>query len=78
MVEKKKTFEENLTELENIVKNLEEGNVPLEEAMNNFKKGIDLSKELQSTLDQAEETVTKVMSEDGTLKDMPEITTKED
>ncbi|WP_099974917.1 exodeoxyribonuclease VII small subunit [Lactobacillus terrae] len=78
MVEKKKTFEENLTELEDIVKNLEEGNVPLEEAMNNFKKGIDLSKELQSTLDQAEATVTKVMSEDGTLKDMPEITTKED
>ncbi|TGD21711.1 exodeoxyribonuclease VII small subunit [Companilactobacillus suantsaicola] len=65
MTEKKKTFEENLADLEEIVTNLESGNVPLEEAMEKFKKGVTLSKELEKTLSDAEETVTKVMTKDG-------------
>ncbi|AUI71426.1 exodeoxyribonuclease VII small subunit [Companilactobacillus alimentarius] len=65
MAEKKKTFEENLADLEAIVTNLESGNVPLEEAMEKFKKGVTLSKELEKTLSDAEETVTKVMIKDG-------------
>ncbi|GAB5057484.1 exodeoxyribonuclease VII small subunit [Companilactobacillus alimentarius] len=65
MAEKKKTFEENLADLEAIVTNLESGNVPLEEAMEKFKKGVTLSKELEKTLSDAEETVTKVMTKDG-------------
>lgn len=65
MAEKKKTFEENLADLEAIVTNLESGNVPLEEAMEKFKKGVTLSKELEKTLSDAEETVTKIMTKDG-------------
>lgn len=65
MAEEKKTFEENLADLEKIVKNLETGNVPLEEAMEKFKKGVTLSKELEKTLSDAEETVTKIMTKDG-------------
>lgn len=65
MAEKKKTFEENLADLEAIVTNLESGNVPLEEAMEKFKKGVTLSKELEKTLGDAEETVTKIMAKDG-------------
>jgi len=65
MAEKKKTFEENLADLEAIVTNLESGNVPLEEAMEKFKKGVTLSKELEKTLSEAEETVTKIMTKDG-------------
>ncbi|KRK91491.1 exodeoxyribonuclease VII small subunit [Companilactobacillus futsaii] len=65
MAEEKKTFEENLADLEEIVKNLETGNVPLEEAMEKFKKGVTLSKELEKTLSEAEETVTKIMTKDG-------------
>ena len=65
MAEEKKTFEDNLADLEAIVKNLEEGNVPLEEAMEKFKKGVSLSKELEKTLSDAEETVTKIMTKDG-------------
>ena len=65
MTEKKKTFEENLADLEEIVTNLESGSVPLEEAMEKFKKGVTLSKELEKTLSDAEETVTKVMTKDG-------------
>ncbi|KRM72818.1 exodeoxyribonuclease VII small subunit [Lacticaseibacillus brantae] len=58
------TFEENLTKLETIVTNLEQGNVPLEEALAQFKTGITLSNQLNQTLKQAEETVTKMMTTD--------------
>lgn len=61
----KKTFEQQLQELEQIVENLEQGNVPLEEAMKQFKKGIDLSNRLQKTLNNAEATLTKVINGNG-------------
>ncbi|KRK65638.1 hypothetical protein FC72_GL000081 [Companilactobacillus tucceti DSM 20183] len=72
MAEDKKSFEDNLKDLEDIVTNLENGNVPLEEAMENFKKGVSLSKKLEKTLSDAETTVTKIMQKDGsesTLED---------
>ncbi|MFC6175812.1 exodeoxyribonuclease VII small subunit [Companilactobacillus huachuanensis] len=65
MMAEKKTFEENLADLEAIVSNLESGNVPLEEAMEKFKTGVALSKELEKTLSDAEATVTKIMTKDG-------------
>lgn len=60
-----KTFEQQLQELEQIVNNIEKGNVPLEEAMAQFKEGIDLSNTLQKTLNDAEETLTKVINSNG-------------
>ena len=51
--------------LEEIVKKLEQGDIPLEEAVEKFKQGIDLSKKLQNTLLQAEETLTKVIDDNG-------------
>lgn len=60
------TFEENLAALEDIVKRLENGDVPLEEAIAEFQKGMKLSKALQKTLKDAEATMVKVMADDGT------------
>ena len=62
---KEKKFEENLAVLEAIVQKLESGQVPLEEAISEFQKGMKLSKDLQETLDQAEKTLVKVMQADG-------------
>ena len=62
---KEKKFEENLADLEAIVQKLERGQVPLEEAISEFQKGMKLSKDLQETLDQAEKTLVKVMQADG-------------
>ena len=62
---KEKKFEENLADLEDIVQKLESGQVPLEEAISEFQKGMKLSKDLQETLDQAEKTLVKVMQADG-------------
>ncbi|EFY03129.1 exodeoxyribonuclease VII small subunit [Streptococcus dysgalactiae] len=67
---KTKTFEENLQDLETIVNKLENGDVPLEEAISEFQKGMLLSKELQRTLQAAEKTLVKVMQADGTEVDM--------
>ena len=67
---KDKQFEENLADLEAIVQKLENGDVALEEAIAEFQKGMQLSKDLQKTLDQAEKTLVKVMQADGTETDM--------
>ena len=66
----KKTFEENLQDLEAIVTKLENGDVALEDAIAAFQKGMVLSKELQKTLESAEKTLIKVMQADGTETEM--------
>lgn len=66
----KKTFEENLQDLEAIVTKLETGDVALEDAIAEFQKGMALSKELQKTLEDAEKTLVKVMQADGTEMEM--------
>lgn len=52
-----KTFEESLQELENIAAKIEKGDLSLEEAMNQFEKGIKLSKECSKKLDEAEKKI---------------------
>ena len=70
MSKETKTFEENLAELEEVVTRLEQGDVALEEALSEFQKGMQLSKSLQKTLKEAEETLVKVMQADGTETEM--------
>ena len=70
MSKETKTFEENLAELEAVVTKLEQGDVALEEALTEFQKGMQLSKSLQKTLKEAEETLVKVMQADGTETEM--------
>ncbi len=65
MAEQEKTFDESLNELEKIVEKLEQGDVPLEEALDKFQDGITLSRELKKTLQEAEETLAKVVTENG-------------
>lgn len=66
------TFEESLQELEQIVTRLEKGDVPLEEALEAFQKGTELSKQCQETLTNAEETLTKMMQDNGQEADFEE------
>ncbi|AUJ29931.1 MAG: exodeoxyribonuclease VII small subunit [Liquorilactobacillus hordei] len=61
----KTSFEDNLKNLEEIVQKLEQGDVPLEQALEQFQKGVSLSNELQKTLENAEKTLAKVMDKDG-------------
>lgn len=65
MPAKEKTFEESLNALEEIVQHLERGDVPLEEALAAFQEGMALSKQCQDTLEKAEKTLTKMMTENN-------------
>lgn len=66
MTTKKNNFEEELTQLQKIVNNLENGNVPLEDALDEFQAGVKLSRDLNKRLTEAEETVAKLIDIDGT------------
>lgn len=66
---KKKTFEENITELEKIVKNLEAGSVPLEAAIEMFTEGMKLAKICGDDLNNATEKVNKILTENGELQE---------
>lgn len=60
----KASFEDNMNKLEQIVSELEQGDIPLEKALSEFQKGVKLSGELQSTLKNAEKTLAKEMTDD--------------
>ncbi|WP_442760320.1 exodeoxyribonuclease VII small subunit [Enterococcus italicus] len=59
------TFEESLAELEKIVARLEQGDVPLEEALDVFQQGMVLSKQCKETLENAEKTLTKLITDNN-------------
>ena len=54
---KEKTFEEALRELEGIVNRLEQGDLPLEEALQFFEDGVKLSRYCHTKLDEAQKRV---------------------
>jgi exodeoxyribonuclease VII small subunit len=54
----KKTFEQSLKQLENIVHELESGDLPLEAAIKKFEEGIELSKFCSQKLEETERRIT--------------------
>lgn len=63
-----KTFEASLKELENIVKQLEDGDLELEESLKLFEDGVRLSRECRERLTNAERRIEVLMKEaDGSL-----------
>jgi exodeoxyribonuclease VII small subunit len=57
MMENPTNFEASLARLEAIVKNLEGGNQPLEDALASFQEGVGLVRQCQTLLSQAEQKV---------------------
>lgn len=60
-----KTFAQSMTDLDQIVRRLEQGDVPLEEAIDLYKKGMELSKQCHDQLAQAEQQLISIVGEDG-------------
>ncbi|AUX71928.1 exodeoxyribonuclease VII small subunit [Erwinia pyrifoliae] len=58
------SFETSLQQLEQIVSRLESGDLALEEALNEFERGVQLARAGQQTLQQAEQRVHILLSED--------------
>lgn len=67
--EKELSFEESLEELEKIVKRLEVGDVPLDDAIDEFNKAMKLSKVCDEKLKKAEEAITKLVKDNGEVVD---------
>lgn len=65
-------FEETLQELETLVRKLEQGELPLEESLKAFERGVRLTRECQQSLSAAEQRVEQVMeNEQGELAQRP-------
>ena len=61
MSEKSKSFEQSIERLDAIVKSLEQGNVPLEQALKLFQEGTGLVRSCDEMLSKAELEVVKLM-----------------
>ena len=59
--EKLPDFEESLAELESLVQKLESGDLTLDESLDYFKKGVELTRQCQKVLNEAQQTVEKFL-----------------
>ena len=64
-------FEAALAELEKIVEKMESGEQSLEEALKSFQRGIELTRQCQQGLKQAEQRVEKLIQENGEFRTEP-------
>ncbi|MGC6404222.1 MAG: exodeoxyribonuclease VII small subunit [Candidatus Comchoanobacterales bacterium] len=58
-----RSFEQSMQALEDLIKQLENGDLALEDAIKTYEKGIKLSQQCQQTLDQAEQRVKDLTQE---------------
>jgi exodeoxyribonuclease VII small subunit len=58
-------FEKSLTELEALVARLEQGDVPLEEALKTFERGVALTRQCPTAVRTAQQKVEVLLSRNG-------------
>ena len=63
------SFEESLEKLEEIVAKLENGDVPLDDAIDEFGNAMQLVKICENKLSKAEESIAKIVGDNGEIKD---------
>ena len=67
-----KTIEQAMKQLEQIVQDLESGDLPLEKAIKKFEEGVQLSKFCSQKLDETEKRITILMqNSDGKTAEVP-------
>ncbi len=64
-------FEESLTELEQLIEGLEQGNSSLEDSLKAFERGVQLTRACQKALGEAEQKVQILLEENGDLSLKP-------
>jgi exodeoxyribonuclease VII small subunit len=65
------TFEQSLAELEQLVEKMEQGELPLEQALQQFERGIELARGCQNALQQAEQKVEILLEKNGQTDIVP-------
>ena len=64
-----KSFEEQMEQLEEIVEELEKGDLSLEDSVKKFEEGIKISNECNKTLEEAEKKITILVNKNGEMKE---------
>lgn len=64
-------FEQSLSELEALVARLEQGDVPLEEALKTFERGVALTRQCQTALRGAQQKVEVLLARNGDEQIVP-------
>lgn len=64
-----KSFEEQMEALEEIVEELEKGELSLEDSVSKFEEGIKISKQCNKTLEEAERKITILVNHEGEMKE---------
>ena len=59
------TFEQSMLELETLVTKMEQGDLPLEDALQSFERGIQLARHSQQKLKDAEQKVQILTTQNG-------------
>jgi exodeoxyribonuclease VII small subunit len=54
-------FEKALAELEALVEKLESGDLPLDQSLADFRRGVELTRQCQAVLDQARQSVEQLL-----------------
>lgn len=68
------TYKEASTELELIIRNLESGDMELEESLESYTRGVELLRSLRARLEDAEQKVSVLLKDvDGTDKLVPGV-----
>ena len=63
------SFEESLEKLEEIVGKLENGDIPLDDAIDEFNNAMQLVKICENKLSSAEESIAKIVQDNGQVED---------
>ena len=69
MEKKENNFENKILELENIVKELESGEVSLDDAIDKYTKAMKLAKECSDKLSEVSDRVNKILLDNGKLEE---------
>lgn len=64
-------FEASLKRLETLVSQMEQGDMPIEDALKAFEEGIGLTRDCQAILDQAEQKVKVLVESRGVIEEQP-------
>lgn len=68
MAAKKQTYEENIEQIDEILEKLENGELSLEDSINEYEKAIKLIKESEKLLEIGEGKVLKVLEKNGKIE----------
>jgi exodeoxyribonuclease VII small subunit len=64
-------FEQSLTNLEQLVEQMESGELSLEKALETFEQGIQLTRNCQTMLSEAEQKVQLLINDNGAITALP-------